>query len=66
MKATLPVLDQNGKNGGESVPYGHQDTASWQAFINWMVQQGVLGTSQRAVDALTNELLPTRQIDVGN
>jgi hypothetical protein len=30
-----------------------------------MVDQGVLANSQRAVDALTNELLPTKKIDVG-
>ena len=66
MKATLPVLDQDGNGGPGTVPYGHQDTTSWQAFINWMVQEGVLNSSQRAVDALTNELLPTRKVEVGS
>lgn len=61
VKATLPLLDQ--KAGGQDRPFGHQDTASWQRFINWMVQQGVLTSSQRAVDALTNELLPASQIN---
>jgi len=31
-----------------------------------MVQEGVLNSSQRAVDALTNELLPTRKVEVGS
>ena len=63
MKATLPLL---GAPGGakDAVPFGHQSTVKWQAFINWMVQQGVLANSQRAVDALTNELLPSKRIDV--
>ncbi len=57
MKVTLPLLAQKRKAG---VPFGHQDSAAWQAFIDWMVKQGVLANSSRAVDALTNELLPGR------
>lgn len=64
IKATLPLLDQDRPNGSPAVPFGHQDTASWQAFINWMVEQGVLANQQRAVDALTNALLPTSQINI--
>lgn len=64
MKATLPLLNQDGN--GASLPFGHQDRASWQTFINWMVDQGVLANSQRAVDALTNALLPTSQVNVSD
>lgn len=60
VRVTLPLLDQAGT--GER-PFGHQNTAEWQTFINWMVQQGVLGSSSRAVDALTNDLLPSSQVD---
>ena len=62
VRVTLPLLDQAG--AGE-LPFGHQDTARWQAFINWMVQQEVLASPTRAVDVLTNELLPRSQIDPG-
>lgn len=64
VKATLPLLDPDRAQGGAAVPFGHQDTAAWQAFINWMVQQDVLDNPARAVDALTNDLLPTGQIDL--
>lgn len=62
MRATLPLLD---KAGAGDLPFGHQNTAAWQAFINWMVQQELLSTPARAVDALTNELLPRSRIDPG-
>jgi putative hydroxymethylpyrimidine transport system substrate-binding protein len=65
MKATLPLLNQD-DNQNASLPFGHQDRASWQTFINWMVDQGVLANSQRAVDALTNALLPTSQVNVSD
>lgn len=61
MKATLPLLNQD--EGQGKAPFGWQNTATWQAFINWMVQQGVLATPARAVDALSNELLPSKQVD---
>jgi putative hydroxymethylpyrimidine transport system substrate-binding protein len=62
VRVTLPLLDQAGAG---KLPFGHQDTAKWQAFINWMVQQEVLASPTRAVDVLTNELLPRSQIDPG-
>ncbi len=64
MKVTLPLLNQSRGEGQNQVPFGHQSTAEWQAFINWMVAQGVLATPSRAVDALTNELLPANQINL--
>lgn len=66
MKATLPLLNQDGSQNGASLPFGHQDRASWQTFINWMVEQGVLANPQRAVDALTNALLPSGQVNVSD
>lgn len=62
-KVTLPLLDSSG-GGNPKIPYGYQNTAKWQAFINWMVDQGVLATPARAVDALTNELLPSSQVNL--
>ena len=64
MKATLPLLNQSGNQGAQQLPFGHQDRASWQTFINWMVEQGVLANPQRAVDALSNALLPTSQVNL--
>lgn len=63
VKATLPLLLSRGEISGAK-PFGWQNTASWQSFINWMVEQGVLANPTRAVDVLSNELLPTQQIDV--
>ena len=62
VRVTLPLLEQAGAG---QLPFGHQSTAKWQAFINWMVQQEVLASPTRAVDVLTNELLPRSQIDPG-
>ena len=61
LDVTLPLLAQdNGKR-----PFGYMDTARWQTFINWAVQNDVLDTPQRAVDALTNSMLPTGNVDTG-
>jgi putative hydroxymethylpyrimidine transport system substrate-binding protein len=61
MKATLPLLAQ--KNGNK--PFGYMDTTRWQTFINWAVEKDVLTAPQRAVDVLSNELLPTGEVDPG-
>src|SRR5690606_32740478 len=63
VNATLPLLEQGGDTAPGGRPFGYQDTAKWQAFINWMVEQKVLDQPARAVDVLTNELLPSSQID---
>ncbi len=58
---TLPLLaDDRPKR-----PFGYMDTARWQTFMNWAVENDVLDSPQRAVDALTNSLLPTDTVDVG-
>lgn len=61
MKATLPLLAQN--NGKK--PFGYMDTARWQTFIDWAVEKDVLTAPQRAVDVLSNALLPTGEVDPG-
>ncbi len=61
LDVTLPLLAQN--NGNR--PFGYMDTARWQTFINWAVQNDVLNTPQRAVDALTNSMLPTGNVETG-
>ncbi len=61
LAVTLPLLAQN--NGKR--PFGYMDTARWQTFINWAVNNEVLNAPQRAVDALTNSLLPTGKVDTG-
>jgi putative hydroxymethylpyrimidine transport system substrate-binding protein len=61
LKVTLPLLAQ--KNGTR--PFGYMDTARWQTFINWAVENEVLNIPQRAVDALTNSLLPTGDVNTG-
>ncbi len=63
-RVTLPLLSQKNSAGSTpDAPFGHQSTARWQSFTNWMVQQGVLAHPSRAVDALTNELLPSSKVD---
>jgi putative hydroxymethylpyrimidine transport system substrate-binding protein len=64
MKVTLPLLDQNG-NAQQPFkkPWGEQNATTWQAFTNWMVQQGVLGQTANANDAIDNELLPSAAIN---
>ncbi len=64
VKATLPLLRRGGLEGKDQ-PFGYMDTAKWQAFINWMVKQEVLASPAHAVDALTNDFLPSAPIDAG-
>lgn len=65
VKVTLPLLEQTNDGQQGDQPFGYQDTATWQAFINWMIQQDVLANPTRAVDVLTNDLLPSAQVDPG-
>ena len=58
------LLRRGGLKGTDQ-PFGYMDTAKWQSFINWMVRQKVLGNSEMAVDALTNDYLPSAPIDAG-
>lgn len=54
VKATLPALfpSQNGK------PFGWQDPATWQTYIDWMVGNDQLKRPLAAGAVLTNEFLP--------
>lgn len=62
-KVTLPLLGKMAEGNG-AMPFGYQNTAEWQSFIDWMVKQGVLANRARAVDALSNDLLPTSKINI--
>ncbi len=64
IKATLPLLRRGGLKGTDQ-PFGYMDTAKWQYFINWMVRQKVLESREMAVDALTNDFLPSAPINAG-
>ncbi len=54
VRATLPALfpAQSGR------PFGWQDPASWQRYIDWMVENGQLDRPMAAGAVLTNEFLP--------
>ena len=60
MEVTLPLLEDDQPQR----PFGYMDTARWQTFMNWAVDNGVIESPQRAVDVLTNSLLPTDTVDV--
>ena len=61
VRATLPLLA--GKGG--SRPFGYMSSVEWQRFTNWAFENGVLGQSQRAVSALSNDYLPGECIEAG-
>lgn len=54
VRATLPALLEN--RSGK--PFGWQDLASWQAYIDWMVDNKLLARPLAAGAVLTNEFLP--------
>ena len=60
VRTTLPLLE----NRSQDEPFGYMNPAEWQTFINWMLENEVLSGPQRAVDALTNDLLPGGEPDV--
>lgn len=64
VRATLPLLRRGGLKGTDQ-PFGYMDTAKWQYFINWMTRHEVLDAKQPAVDALTNDFLPSSPVDAG-
>ena len=53
VRATLPVLFPEGDK-----PFGWQDPAQWQSYIDWMVKAGQLERPMAAGAVLTNEFLP--------
>ncbi|MBX6390672.1 MAG: ABC transporter substrate-binding protein [Frankia sp.] len=50
--ATVELLDN-------PAGFGHQDVASWQAFADWMLAEGLIETAVQASDVVTNDYLPT-------
>lgn len=56
VETTLPLLE--GRQAGED--FGYMSLVEWQQFINWSFENGVLGESQRAVDAVSDDYLPGR------
>jgi len=60
VRVTLPLLENRSKDE----PFGYMNPAEWQTFINWLLENEVLAGPQRAVDALSNDLLPGGEPDV--
>jgi putative hydroxymethylpyrimidine transport system substrate-binding protein len=52
--ATLPLLA-----APKDHAYGYLDPAQWQAYANWMAQNGLISKAPQTGDVLTNELLPS-------
>ena len=61
VKATLPVFFPD---GGDR-PYGWQDPDEWEAYGDWMKENGLLKRPPNAARALTNEFLPGEGLDPG-
>jgi putative hydroxymethylpyrimidine transport system substrate-binding protein len=61
VKATLPVFFP----ADEERPFGYQDPAEWQAYGQWMLDNGLLRRQPNAGRALTNEFLPGEGLDPG-
>jgi putative hydroxymethylpyrimidine transport system substrate-binding protein len=59
VRATLPVFFPE----DTQQPWGFQDAGEWQAYIDWMVDEGLLKQPQTAERALTNEFLPGEGLD---
>jgi putative hydroxymethylpyrimidine transport system substrate-binding protein len=61
VKATLPVFFP----ADDQHPFGYQDPAEWQAYGQWMLDNGLLKRQPNAGRALTNEFLPGEGLDPG-
>jgi putative hydroxymethylpyrimidine transport system substrate-binding protein len=59
VKATLPVFFPE----DEARPFGYQDPAEWQAYIDWMKENELLSTDQTAERVLSNEFLAGEGLD---
>jgi putative hydroxymethylpyrimidine transport system substrate-binding protein len=59
VKATLPVFFPE----DDARPFGFQDPAEWQDYIDWMRAQDLIGTDQTAEQVLTNEFLAGEGLD---
>jgi putative hydroxymethylpyrimidine transport system substrate-binding protein len=58
IKATLPVFFPDGDE-----PWGYQDPAAWQRYIDWMRENGLIKRPQTADRVMTNEFLPGEGLD---
>jgi putative hydroxymethylpyrimidine transport system substrate-binding protein len=59
VKATLPVFFPD----DEQRPFGYQDPAEWQRYIDWMLEQGLITRRQSAEQAASNEFLAGEGLD---
>jgi len=58
IKATLPVFFPPGDK-----PWGYQEPAAWQRYIDWMRENGLIKRPQSADRVMTNEFLPGEGLD---
>jgi putative hydroxymethylpyrimidine transport system substrate-binding protein len=61
VKATLPVFFPE----DEKQPFGWMDEAQWEAYGEWMQQNGLVKRPANGSRALTNEFLPGQGLDPG-
>jgi putative hydroxymethylpyrimidine transport system substrate-binding protein len=57
--ATLPVFFPRDADR----PFGYQDPEEWQAYADWMLEQGLIERGQSAERAMTNEFLAGEGLD---
>jgi putative hydroxymethylpyrimidine transport system substrate-binding protein len=61
VQATLPVFFP----ADAERPFGYQDPAEWQRYIDWMLEQGLITRRQGAEQVVTNEFLAGEGLDPG-
>jgi putative hydroxymethylpyrimidine transport system substrate-binding protein len=61
VKATLPVFFP----ADAERPFGYQDTAEWQRYADWMLEEGLIRRRQVAEQVVTNEFLAGEGLDPG-
>ena len=59
MKATLPVFFPDDDRAAVRLP----GPAEWQAYADWMLDEGLITRRQAAEQALTNEFLAGEGLD---
>jgi putative hydroxymethylpyrimidine transport system substrate-binding protein len=59
VKATLPVFFPD----DDQRPFGYQDPAEWQKYIDWMLDEGLIKRRQTAEQVVTNEFLAGEGLD---
>jgi putative hydroxymethylpyrimidine transport system substrate-binding protein len=59
VQATLPVFFPE----DDARPFGYQDPEEWQNYIDWMLENDLIGKEQTAEQALTNEFLAGEGLD---